>query len=90
MNHIGHGSTIGDHAYLASGITVSGHVTIGEKSFIGVGAQIRDFVTIGSQALIGMGACVTRNIGDGEVVLGAQSSILTAADDTARRIRESF
>jgi len=90
MNHIGHGSVIKDHAYLASGITVSGHVTVGEKSFIGVGAQIRDFVTIGSQALIGMGASVTKDVGDGEVVLGAQSTILTASDNTSERIKGSM
>lgn len=90
MNHIGHGSRIKDHAYLASGITVSGHVTVGERTFIGVGAQIRDFVTIGSDALIGMGASVVKDVADGEVVLGARSTSLPADSETAKRLRDSI
>jgi len=61
-NHLGHNSTIKDHCYLASGITVSGHVVLGKRSFVGVNSAFKDFLNIGSDCFITMGANVTRDI----------------------------
>jgi len=85
-NHVGHGSTIKEHAYLASHIVVSGHVEIGRRCFIGVNATIRDFLLIGDDTFIGMGAIVTRNLTDGSVVLPSKSEVIEGSDPIARRI----
>ena len=88
-NHIGHGSTIESHVYLASEIVVSGHVTIGERTFVGVNATIRDFVSVGADCFIAMGASVTQDLEPGSVVLGPRSLVIQAADEKALRIRRS-
>jgi len=85
-NHIGHGSTIKEHAYLASHVVISGHVEIGRRCFIGVNATIRDFLLIGDDTFIGMGAIVTRNLAEGSVVLPSKSEVIEGSDPVARRI----
>ena len=82
-NHIGHGSTIKEHAYLASHVVISGHVEIGRRCFIGVNATIRDFLQIGDNAFIGMGAIVTRNLAEGSVVLPSKSEVIDGSDPKA-------
>ena len=61
-NHIGHGSKIFDHTYVASHVVISGHCQIGRRCFLGVNSTIRDFVEIGDDVLVGMRGLVTRNI----------------------------
>ena len=61
-NHLGHNCQIDDHAYLASGITVSGHTKIGKRTFVGVNASFKDFITIKDDCFITMGAIVTKDI----------------------------
>jgi sugar O-acyltransferase (sialic acid O-acetyltransferase NeuD family) len=85
-NHVGHGSTIKEHAYLASHVVISGHVEIGRRCFIGVNATIRDFLLIGDDTFIGMGAIVTRNLVEGSVVLPSKSEVIEGSDPIARRI----
>lgn len=55
-NHIGHHSTIKDHAFIASHVVVSGGVEIGEQCFIGVNATLRDHIKVGERCVIGAGA----------------------------------
>jgi sugar O-acyltransferase (sialic acid O-acetyltransferase NeuD family) len=85
-NHVGHGSTIKEHAYLASHVVISGHVEIGRRCFIGVNATIRDFLVVGDDTFIGMGAIVTRNLGEGSVVLPSKSEVIEGSDPNARQI----
>lgn len=54
-NHIGHHSTIHDHAFISSHVVVSGGVSIGSQSFIGVNATLRDHIVIGEKCVIGAG-----------------------------------
>ena len=42
-NHIGHASTIDDHAYISSHVVISGHCKIGKRSFFGVNSTLKDF-----------------------------------------------
>ena len=83
-NHIGHGSTIKEHAYLASHVVISGHAEIGKRCFIGVNATVRDFVKVGNDSFIGMGALVTRDLLEGSVVLPPRSEIIEPSDPNAR------
>lgn len=85
-NHIGHGSIIREHAYLASHVVVSGHVEIGRRCFIGVNATIRDFIQIGDDSFVGMNAIVTRNLTPGSVVLPSKSEVIDGLDPVASRL----
>ena len=90
-NHIGHGSTIKEHAYLSSHVVVSGHVEIGRRCFIGVNATLRDFITVGDDSFIGMGSIVSRNLTQGSVVLPSKSEVLDGSNPMANRlIKKTF
>lgn len=74
-NHIGHGSVIEDHVYVASHVVIAGHCSIGERSFIGVNAALKDFITVGKDCFIGMGADVTKDCPDGGVYISTKSDL---------------
>jgi|TARA_R110000868_G_scaffold224047_2_gene475913 sugar O-acyltransferase (sialic acid O-acetyltransferase NeuD family) len=89
-NHIGHGTHIGDHTYFASHIVVSGHCKIGQRCFFGVNATFKDFLTIGDDVFVAMDASVTKDLPNGSVALGAQSTIFEAEDRRAQKIKKSY
>lgn len=89
-NHLGHGSIIGDHTYISSHVVISGHCEIGQRCFFGVNATVRDFRKIGNDCFIAMDASVTRDLPDGSVVLGAQSSVLEAQDERAVKLKKKY
>ena len=90
-NHIGHGTVIEDHAYLASHICLSGHCRVGQRTFIGVNAATRDFCTIGSDCFIAMSSNVTRDvIDDGSVVVGARGDVFDESHELAIRIKKDY
>jgi len=89
-NHIGHGTVIKDHVYVASQVVISGHCDIGERSFLGVNATIKDFTHIGADCFIAMDACVTRDLEDGSVVLSAPSEIYPVEDRRAKVIKKKY
>jgi sugar O-acyltransferase (sialic acid O-acetyltransferase NeuD family) len=70
-----HDCTIGDFVTLAPGAMVNGAVEIGDGTYVGAGAVIKQGSAgaprrIGAGAVIGMGAVVTRDVADGETVVG--------------------
>jgi sugar O-acyltransferase (sialic acid O-acetyltransferase NeuD family) len=67
---VDHECVVGDGVHIAPGATVAGCVRVGEGAFIGAGAVILPRLEIGRLAVVGAGAVVTRNVGEGEVVLG--------------------
>lgn len=85
-NHLGHGSVIDDHTYIASHVVISGHCKIGKRCFLGVNSAIRDFTEIGNDSFIAMGASITKNVSDGSVVVGPQSTIYEKDDKRARML----
>lgn len=90
-NHIGHGTVIEDHAYLASHICIAGHCKIGRRTFFGVNAATRDFCTIGKDCFVAMNSSVTRShIEDGSVVLGAKGSVLPASNELAIKVKRDY
>ena len=89
-NHIGHGSVIEDHVYLASHIVVSGHCRIGTRSFLGVNATLRDFITIGADCFIAMDASVTQDMAPGSVALGQPATIHAADEKMARMLKRKY
>ena len=69
-NHIGHHSTIADHAFFTSHVVLSGHCTVGSHAFLGVNATIRDGLNLGVGTLVAMGACVMRDTEEWSVYKG--------------------
>jgi len=67
---IEHDATLGDFVHTAPGSIVAGGAGVGDGSYLGIGALIRDHRTIGRECLVGMGAAVTRNFGDGVILVG--------------------
>lgn len=80
--HIGAGAQIGPYVQIltadhprdaqtrASELEFGRPVSIGQNVWIGGGAIVLPGVTVGDGAVIGAGAVVTRNVGDGETVVG--------------------
>lgn len=89
-NHIGHGCTIKDHAYISSHVCISGHTEIGERCFLGVNSTFKDFIKVGEAVFVTMGANVVSDIADNSVVIGAQGKTLTADDEAGKRLRTKY
>jgi sugar O-acyltransferase (sialic acid O-acetyltransferase NeuD family) len=69
-NHIGHGSSIADHVFIASHVVISGLCQVGERSFLGVNACTSEETRIAEDNFIAMGAAVTRSTEPDQVLLG--------------------
>lgn len=90
-NHIGHHSSIADHAFLASHIVVSGNCRIGERCFVGVNATFRDGCTLGSDCFVGMAANVTvTSVAPGSMVLGTGDQVIAPGDPRSRALKRKY
>ena len=52
-SHVAHDCKVGDHAVLANGALLGGHVMVGEHAFVGGGAGLHQFTRVGEGAMIG-------------------------------------
>jgi UDP-3-O-[3-hydroxymyristoyl] glucosamine N-acyltransferase len=68
---IAHNVTVGEDSVLVAQVGISGSVTIGKHVTIAGQAGIAGHFTIGDKATIGPQAGISRDIEDGETVLGA-------------------
>ena len=60
--HVAHDCIIGDHAILANGASLAGHVEIGDYAILGGFTLVHQFTQIGKHAFCGMGTVVAQNI----------------------------
>jgi UDP-N-acetylglucosamine acyltransferase len=60
--HIGHDSTIGDHAMLINAATLAGHVTVEEWAVVGALCPVHQFVRIGAHSYVGGGTTITQDV----------------------------
>lgn len=67
---VDHDCVVGDGVHLAPGARAAGEVRIGDHAFIGCGAIILPRIKIGTGATVGAGAVVTRDVADGDTVVG--------------------
>ncbi|MCK2182997.1 acyltransferase [Halomonas getboli] len=56
-------------------------INIGSYVWVGMNSNILQGVTIGDGAIIGMGATVTKDVGPGEIVVGASQRVVGSRDD---------
>ncbi|MDP9195304.1 MAG: acetyltransferase [Pseudomonadota bacterium] len=73
-NHIGHGSIIEDHVFIASHVVISGLCRIGESSFMGVNSATAEEVVIARDNFIAMGAAVTKSTQPDQVLMGVPAA----------------
>ncbi len=67
---LGHEAHIGRACVVNPTANISGGVVLGDASLVGTGAQILQYVRVGCGATVGAGAVVTRDVPDGETVVG--------------------
>lgn len=76
--YVAHDSVVGAHTYISPGVNINGSVTIGEASFLGTGAVVIPERRIGDGCMVGAAACVTRDVADGQTVVGVPARALDA------------
>ncbi|MBA2282522.1 MAG: NeuD/PglB/VioB family sugar acetyltransferase [Acidimicrobiia bacterium] len=67
---VGHDTRLGPFASVYPGANVSGSVEVGAGATIGSGAVVLQGLTVGAGAFVGAGAVVTRDVMEGDVVVG--------------------
>jgi sugar O-acyltransferase (sialic acid O-acetyltransferase NeuD family) len=67
---IGHEAHLGRGCVLNPTVNISGGVSLEEGVLVGTGAQILQYVHAGRGATIGAGAVVTKDVAEGEIVVG--------------------
>lgn len=82
-SHVHHDCVIGDFVTFSPGTLCLGTVHVDDDVFVGAGAMIRNGsperpLRIGRGATIGMGAVVTKDVLDGEVVVGNPAQPMAA------------
>jgi len=74
-SYVAHDCVIGNYVTFAPAVKCNGNIIIGDNAYIGTGAILKQGqpgkpLIIGEGAVVGMGAVVTKNVADGEVVVG--------------------
>lgn len=67
---LGHEAVVRRGAVIMPGVNISGGVDVGEGAMIGTGAQVLQYLKVGARAQVGAGAVVTRDVADGDTVVG--------------------
>ena len=68
---VGHDAVLADGATVLPGANIAGGVRLGRASLVGSGAIVLQGRQVGEQAVVGAGAVVTRDVLDGQVVVGS-------------------
>jgi UDP-N-acetylglucosamine acyltransferase len=61
-SHVGHDCHVGDHAILANGVPLAGHVTVEDHAILSGLAAVAQFVRIGESAFVGGGSMVVMDV----------------------------
>jgi sugar O-acyltransferase (sialic acid O-acetyltransferase NeuD family) len=88
-NHIGHETTIKDHAYLASHVVISGYCEVGEYSFLGVNVTFADEVKLGSNCLVGAGSYIARST-ENNLVFPTTPTPSKTFDDISKKAQDMW
>jgi sugar O-acyltransferase (sialic acid O-acetyltransferase NeuD family) len=72
-NHVGDLSTIGDHCWLASHVTVAAEVSVQPYCFLGIGATVGNKLTLGRRTFVGANALVASSTEENSVHVSSMS-----------------
>jgi sugar O-acyltransferase (sialic acid O-acetyltransferase NeuD family) len=70
-NHIGHHSSIEDHAFFTSHVVLCGHCTVKQRCWLGVNSTIKELTTLGTGTLVAMGSLITKSTEDDGFYMGS-------------------
>lgn len=70
-----HDVKVGDYCEISPGAILLGKCSIGEGTSIGAGAVILPGIKVGRNAIVGAGAVVTKDVSDGELVVGVPARL---------------
>lgn len=71
-----HDCRVGINAHIGPGAVLGGGVVVGDHTLVGIGAAVLPGIRIGSGAIVGGGAVVTRDVGNGERVVGVPARVV--------------
>lgn len=74
---VGHDVVVGEAAVVNPGATLGGGAVIGAGALVGSGANVREGRRVGAGAVVGSGAVVTKDVADGEVVVGVPARVMS-------------
>lgn len=77
-----HDCDVGAGAFLSSAAVVTGGGRVGSCTMVGAGAVVLPYRCVGADCRVGAGAVVTRNIDDGETVVGVPAAVAGDAAGT--------
>jgi UDP-3-O-[3-hydroxymyristoyl] glucosamine N-acyltransferase len=77
--HVAHNVVIGKNCAIIALAMIGGGAKIGDGAWVAPTACIRDGIAVGKQSLVGMGAVVTKNVPDGDVVVGVPAKSIKEA-----------
>ena len=69
--HVGHNSDVGEHVVITAQCLVGAHVRVLRGAYIAPTAIIMNQLTVGAGAMVGTGAIVSKDVPDGETVMGS-------------------
>jgi sugar O-acyltransferase (sialic acid O-acetyltransferase NeuD family) len=84
---VGHDNVLGFAASIGPGAVLTGDLTIGAVAFVGAGATVLPGLSIGRRSIVGAGAVVTRDVADGDVVVGNPARVLRRVELSAEEDR---
>jgi len=76
--HVGHNAAIGKHCVITA-LAMIPRSKIGDGAWIAPTASMLEGTVIGKKSLVGMGAVVTKNVPDGDVVVGVPAKSIKEA-----------
>lgn len=76
---VDHDCVIEDFAAIAPNAALGGAVRIGKGAMVGMGATVLPGLTIGDGATVAAGAVVTKNVANGDVVMGVPAKSVPTA-----------
>lgn len=69
--HIAHNVEIGANSLIIACAMIAGSTIIGENVWVAPGSSVRNALRIGSNAIIGLAATVTKDVSEGQTVMGS-------------------
>jgi sugar O-acyltransferase (sialic acid O-acetyltransferase NeuD family) len=74
-NHVGDLSSIGDHSWLASHVTVAAEVDVQPYCFLGIGATVSNKLKLGRGTLVGANALIAGDTKENSVHLSSSETV---------------
>jgi sugar O-acyltransferase (sialic acid O-acetyltransferase NeuD family) len=85
-NHIGDLSSIGDHSWLASHVTVAAEVNVQPYCFLGIGATVGNKLTLSQRTFVGANALVASNTEENSVHVSSASEAVDLGSNAFMRV----